>query len=202
MTIVRASFGYDGVRGTVAAAQRVVALEPGPTSPRAGLVRFALGAGLYLSGNPAGARNALEEALEVITRADQPLLRVVAHSLLSVVAAEEGHLEEAESRAREAGVLVDRLRLSTVTQATLAPIAVGFVLAKRGKLEEAETELEAGLSVRRELPGLTPGPPSSDCWHSPRRASRAAIEPGVGRCSPRRGPCWRGIPMQASYPSF
>ena len=86
------------------------------------------------------------------------MLRVVALSLLSVVAAEEGHLEEAESREREAGGLVDRLKLSTVPQATLAPIALGFVLAKRGKLEEAETELEAGLSVRRELPGLSPWP--------------------------------------------
>jgi LuxR family transcriptional regulator, maltose regulon positive regulatory protein len=62
------------------------------------------------------------------------------------------------SRAREAGWLVDRLRLSTVPQATLAPIALGFVLAKRGKLEESERELEAGLSVRRELPGLSPWP--------------------------------------------
>jgi LuxR family transcriptional regulator, maltose regulon positive regulatory protein len=158
VTIVRTSFGYDGVRSTVAAAQRAVALEPGPTSPRDGLVRFALGAGLYLSGDLAGARNALEGALDLTPEADQPLLRVVALSLLSVVAAEEGNLEEAESRAREAGGLVDRLRLSTVPQATLAPIALGFVFAKRGKLEEAETELEAGLSVRRELPGLSPWP--------------------------------------------
>jgi LuxR family transcriptional regulator, maltose regulon positive regulatory protein len=56
VAIVRASFGYDGVRSTVEAARRAAALEPGPTSPRAGLVRFALGAGLYLSGDPAGAR--------------------------------------------------------------------------------------------------------------------------------------------------
>jgi LuxR family transcriptional regulator, maltose regulon positive regulatory protein len=158
VTIVRTSFGYDGVRSTVAAAQRAVALEPGLTSPRAGLVRFALGAGLYLSGDLAGARNALEGALDLTPEADQPLLRVVALSLLSVVAAEEGNLEEAESRAREAGGLVDRLRLSTVPQATLAPIALGFVLAERGELEEAETALEGALSVRRELPGLSPWP--------------------------------------------
>jgi LuxR family transcriptional regulator, maltose regulon positive regulatory protein len=158
VAIVRASFGYDGVRSIVEAARRAAALEPGPTSPRAGLVRFALGAGLYLSGDPAGARNALEGALDLTREADQPLLRVVAQSFLSVVASEEGHLEEAESRAREAGALVDRFRLSTVPQATLAPIALGFVLAKRGELEEAETALEGALSVRRELPGLSPWP--------------------------------------------
>jgi LuxR family transcriptional regulator, maltose regulon positive regulatory protein len=32
------------------------------------------------------------------------------------------------------------------------------VLAKRGKLEEAEAELEGALSVRREFPGLSPWP--------------------------------------------
>jgi LuxR family transcriptional regulator, maltose regulon positive regulatory protein len=53
---------------------------------------------------------------------------------------------------------VDRLRLSSVPQATLAPIALGFVLAERGELEEAETALEGALSVRRELPGLSPWP--------------------------------------------
>jgi LuxR family transcriptional regulator, maltose regulon positive regulatory protein len=158
VAIIRASFGYDGVRSTVEAARRAAALEPGPTSPRAGLVRFALGTGLYLFGDPAGARNALEEALGLTTGADQPLLRIVIQSFLSVVAAEEGHLEEAESRAREAGALVDRLRLSSVPQATLAPIALGFVLAERGELEEAETALEGALSVRRELPGLSPWP--------------------------------------------
>jgi LuxR family transcriptional regulator, maltose regulon positive regulatory protein len=158
VAIVRASFGYDGVRSTVEAARRAAALEPGPTSPRAGLVRFALGTGLYLFGDPAGARNALEEALGLTTGADQPLLRIVIQSFLSIVAAEEGHLEEAESRAREAGALVDRLRLSSVPQATLAPIALGFVLAERGELEEAESALEGALSVRRELPGLSPWP--------------------------------------------
>jgi LuxR family maltose regulon positive regulatory protein len=157
VAIIRASFGFDGVRSTVEAARRAAALEPGPTSPRAGLVRFALGAGLYLSGETSQARKPLEEAL-ALTEDGQPLLRVVAQSFLSVVAAEEGHLEEAESRAREAGALVDRFRLSTVPQATLAPIALGFVLAKRGELEEAETALEGALSVRRELPGLSPWP--------------------------------------------
>jgi LuxR family transcriptional regulator, maltose regulon positive regulatory protein len=157
VAIIRASFGFDGVRSTVEAARWAAALEPGPTSPRAGLVRFALGAGLYLSGETSQARKPLEEAL-ALTEDGQPLLRVVAQSFLSVVAAEEGHLEEAESRAREAGALVDRFRLSTVPQATLAPIALGFVLAKRGELEEAETALEGALSVRRELPGLSPWP--------------------------------------------
>jgi len=156
--IVRASFGYGGVRSGVEAARRAAALESGSSSPQAGLVRFALGAELYLSGDTSRARKALEEALELAPEATQPLLRILARSFLSLVVAEDGHLKEAESLAREASALIDRLRLSTLPQATVAPIALGSVLAKRGKLEEAERELEGALSVRRELPGLSPWP--------------------------------------------
>src|SRR5829696_6095461 len=107
--LLRASFGYDGVRSSVEAARRAAELEPGPTSPRAALVRFALGSSLYLSGDPARARKPLEEAF-ALTEDDQCLVRVVALSFLSFVATDEGHLEEAESRARAARVLVEGLR--------------------------------------------------------------------------------------------
>src|SRR5215204_2907207 len=155
--ILRASFGYDGIRTTVEAARRAAELEPGPTSPRAALVRFALGSGLYLSGDPARARKPLEEAL-ALTRDDQRLVRVVALSFLSFVAANEGHLEEAESRARSALVLVEGLRPYGIPQTSVAPIALGRALAQRGRLEEAQKELESGLSSRRNLPGLSPWP--------------------------------------------
>jgi LuxR family transcriptional regulator, maltose regulon positive regulatory protein len=77
---------------------------------------------------------------------------------LSNVALDEGHLEEAESHARELHELVDRFGLKVIPQATLAPIALGRVLAERGKLEEAQEELERGLSVRQTFPGLSPWP--------------------------------------------
>jgi LuxR family maltose regulon positive regulatory protein len=38
------------------------------------------------------------------------------------------------------------------------PIALGYMLAKRGDLVEAQAELESGLSVRKKLPGLSPWP--------------------------------------------
>src|SRR5215213_8133378 len=155
--ILRASFGYDGVRSSVEAARRAAELEPGPTSPRAALVRFALGSSLYLSGDPARARKPLEEAL-ALTEDDQCLVRVVASSFLSFVATDEGHLEEAESRARAARVLVEGLRPYGIPQTSVAPIALGRALAQRGRLEEAEKELESGLSARRRLPGLSPWP--------------------------------------------
>jgi LuxR family maltose regulon positive regulatory protein len=53
---------------------------------------------------------------------------------------------------------VDRLRLATVPQATLAPIAHGRALADLGRLEEAREELEGALSARGRLAGLSPWP--------------------------------------------
>ena len=50
------------------------------------------------------------------------------------------------------------LRPYGIPQTSLAPIALGRALAERGKLEEAQKELESGLSARRRLPGLSPWP--------------------------------------------
>jgi LuxR family maltose regulon positive regulatory protein len=116
-----------------------------------------LGAALYLSGETSQARKPLEEAL-VLTEDGQRLVRVVALSFLSFVATDEGYLDEAESRAREAVALVKSLRPYGIPQTSLAPIALGRALAKRGKLEAAQTEVESGLSARRRLPGLSPWP--------------------------------------------
>ena len=69
-----------------------------------------------------------------------------------------GHPEEAESLACEASSLVDRFRLQRIPQATLVPIALGRALAGRGKLEEAQVELESAYFARRRLPGLSPCP--------------------------------------------
>jgi LuxR family maltose regulon positive regulatory protein len=157
MTILRATFGYGGVWSMVETARRGAELEPGKSSPWAALVRFTLGTSLYLSGETAQARKPLEEAL-VLTGDGQRLVRVVTLSFLSFVATDEGHLEEAESRARAAQALVERLRPYRIPQTSLAPIALGRVLAERGRLEEAQKELDNGLSRRRELPGLSPWP--------------------------------------------
>jgi LuxR family transcriptional regulator, maltose regulon positive regulatory protein len=45
-----------------------------------------------------------------------------------------------------------------VPQSSWVPIALGYMLAKRGHLAEAQSELESSLSVRRRLPGLSPWP--------------------------------------------
>ena len=153
VAIIRSAFGYDGVQAAVEAAQRAAELESKQLSPRTALMRFALGFSLYCSGETSQAHQPLEEALR-LTSVEQPLLQIVILSALSFVVADEGHLERAEAFAREAEALVDRFGLRHVPQASAAPIALGKVLAKRGNLAAAQSELESALSVRRKLPGL------------------------------------------------
>jgi LuxR family maltose regulon positive regulatory protein len=76
--------------------------------------------------------------------------------VLSVVAADEEHLGEAESLAREACALADKYGLQGLPQAALAYIALGRVLAERGNLADAQVELEKGLSVRLRFPAISP----------------------------------------------
>jgi len=155
--ILKASFGYGGVRHGVEVARLAAELEPLERSPWAAVARFALGSNLYLSGDTPKARKPLEEALS-LTEDGQRLVRVVTLSFLSFVATDEGRLEEADSFAREAQALVERLRPYRIPQTTLAPIAHGRVLAEKGNLEYAQKVLEGALSSRRRLPGLSPWP--------------------------------------------
>ena len=157
VTLVRGFFGYGGVGAWVEAAERAARTESGRASPRTALARIGLGMGRYCSGDTAGARVLLEEGLG-LTASDQPLLRIAMLSFLSFAVLDEGHPNDAESLAREACALVDGFKLYGIPQAGLAPIALGRVLAKRGDLAGAQTELETGLSARRSLPAMSPWP--------------------------------------------
>jgi LuxR family maltose regulon positive regulatory protein len=148
-TIIRATFGYGSVKSMVATASRSAQLETEQDSPwRMALVKMALGQSSYLSGEISKARKSLDEAL-AMTTVDQPLWRIGALYLLAVVATDEGHLDEAESLAREARSLVKTYIPHGSRETSAVSIALGRVFAERGKLDEAQTELERGLSARR-----------------------------------------------------
>jgi LuxR family maltose regulon positive regulatory protein len=157
VTLVRGFFGYGGVGAWVEAAERATRMEPRRSSPRTALARIGLGMGRYCSGDTAGARILLEEGLG-LTTSDQPVLRIAMLSFLSFAVLDEGHPNDAESLAREACALVDGFKLHGIPQAGLASISLGRALAKRGRLSEAQTELETGLSARRRLPAMSPWP--------------------------------------------
>jgi LuxR family maltose regulon positive regulatory protein len=152
---IRSVFAYGGVQSIIQAARRAAALDPDQTSPQATLVRLGLGHGSYLSGDLSGARRALEGALR-LTRTDQPLLRIGVLFALVLVATDDGHLEEAESLAREACALVDKYGLQGLTPGYHAYITLGRVLAERGSLADAQVELEKGLSGQLHVPAISP----------------------------------------------
>ena len=157
VALVRGVFGYGGVRAMAEAIQSAADLESERISPRTVLANLGLGLSLYYRGDTSRARKPLEEGLR-LTSIDQPVLRVVMLSALSFVAGDEGHLEEAESLAREARKAVERFKLQEVPQSTVANIALGRVLAKRSKLAEARVELENGILLRQRHADLNPWP--------------------------------------------
>jgi LuxR family maltose regulon positive regulatory protein len=157
VSLVRGFFGYEGIGAWVEAAEQATRLEDGQASPRIALTRIGLGMARYCSGDTANARVLLEDGLG-LTTSDQPVLRIAMLSFLSFAVLDEGHPNGAEALAREACALVDGFKLNGIPQAGLARMALGRVLAKRGDLAVAQTELESGLSARRKLPEMSPWP--------------------------------------------
>ena len=154
VALVRALFGYGGVQAALAAARRAEELEPPrQASLHPALTRFALGMNLYYSGEISEARKPLEEARRLQTAVGYPVMRITVLCALSFVACDEGDLEEAESLARE---VVKKIRLESVPQSTAVHIAQGRALAGRGKVAEAQIELERGVSTRRWFSSLNP----------------------------------------------
>jgi LuxR family transcriptional regulator, maltose regulon positive regulatory protein len=155
---IEAFSGFGGIESMVEAATRFAELENGQHAPwRTALVKMGLGHSAYLSGDLSMAKVAADEALTAISP-DQYLWRVGALYILSLVATDEGRTEEAESLAREALALADRLGVHGMPQATWASVALGRALAAGEELDEAQTVLEGALSARREIPDLSPWP--------------------------------------------
>ena len=157
VALLRGVSGYGGVRAMAEAIQSAAEPESRQTSPRTVLADLGLGLSLYYKGDASRARKPLEEGLR-LTSIDQPVLRIGVLYALSLVAGDEGDLEEAEALAREARTAVERFKLQEVPQSTVVNIALGRALAERGELEEAQKELESALSARKILPGLSPWP--------------------------------------------
>ncbi len=152
--MLRAVFGFDGLRVMHESAVTAARLECDPTSPYYALARSALGFSHYLAGDPRAAAGPLEEAVQ--SEASVPVVRMYALAALSLVALELGSLPEAEEFADAAYVLASRGDLSTVAQSTLAYTAAGAVYAARGEMDAARRELERALEPRRRAPGLSP----------------------------------------------
>jgi LuxR family maltose regulon positive regulatory protein len=152
--LLRASFGFDGLpvmRESAAAATRI---ENDPASPYYALARGTLGFCHYLSGDCAAAVRPLEEAVQ--SEASLLLVRMFAHAVLAMVLVERGRLSRAQECAHAARDVAIAGDLGRLPQTVMAYAATGAVQAARGQFDQARSELEPALELRRKMPGLGP----------------------------------------------
>jgi ATP/maltotriose-dependent transcriptional regulator MalT len=155
--LLRAVFGFDGLRVMRESAVAAADVEHDRASPSYALARAALGFSLYLSGEPEAAASALEEAVR--SEARVPLVRLFALSLMSLVSVDLGRLSKAEEAVAAARTLAGRADLSNLPHASLAYTAAGAVCAAHGRLDEARGELERALDPGRRRLDICP-------WHA------------------------------------
>ncbi len=157
-SLLRGTFGFDGIGPMRKAAARAVMLESDPVSPWFALAQVSLSASLYWSGDLAGA--AEHAMLALRARASIATVRIQALAVMAHVAIEQGRLADAEELARSAKAMatdVD-IGLQGTPQSTIAYGAVGAVYAANGRLQDARGEFERALTVRRRWPGISPWP--------------------------------------------
>jgi LuxR family maltose regulon positive regulatory protein len=148
--LLRATFGFDGIRVMRESAAAAVELEDDPASPWHTLALTDYGFSLYLSGEP-GSAQALRKAVQ--SGVADPVMRLTATSVAALVATAEGRLSEGKALADAA------LRTASdgLTDAPQASIAVAAGWADEGRLEDARRELVRALQSRRRLE-LSPWP--------------------------------------------
>jgi LuxR family transcriptional regulator, maltose regulon positive regulatory protein len=154
--LLRGSFGFDGIEVMRDSAWAAAELESDPQSPWYALARTALSSALYLSGEPDVAAAPLTEALA--SSASIAAARVAALSMLAVVRVEQGQAGQAEELARAARELVQDSDLAETQQGSVARMATGVIYATQGRTEEARTEFEHALRIRRLWSELSPWP--------------------------------------------
>jgi len=152
--LLRASFGFDGLPVMRASAVTATRLETDPASPYYALARGALGFCHYLSGDYAAAVRPLEEAVQ--SEASLLLVRMFADAVLAMVLVERGRLSRAREYAHAARNVAITADLGGLPQTVMAYAATGAVHAARGEFDQARSELEPVLELRRKTPG--PGP--------------------------------------------
>jgi LuxR family maltose regulon positive regulatory protein len=156
--LLKGTFGFDGIGPMRDAAAEAVVLETDPASPWYAQARASYAAALYWSGDLAAAAEQAQVA--AAGTASIAVIRLMGFAFLSLIAIEQGKLDEAERHARTACQIVDGdgSGLAGVPQTWLADTAAGAVSAGRGRLTEARGEFERALRNRRGRFGLSPWP--------------------------------------------
>ena len=152
--LLRATFGFDGIRVMRDSAGIAVELEDDPASGWHALALTAQGFSLYLSGEP-GAAQALRRA--VLSGVADPAIRLAATSIAALVGIAQGRLAEGSALA-DAALRVADDGVTAPPQASLAYLAVAAGWAEEGRLEEARSQLVRALQSRRGWLGMSPWP--------------------------------------------
>ena len=150
--LLRATFGFEGIRVMRESAAIAVELEDDPASPWHALALTVRGFSLYLSGEP-GSAEALKRA--VLSGVADPAIHLTAMSVAALVAIAEGRPAEGSALA-DAALRVADDGLGDTPQASLAYLAVAAGWAEQGRLEEARRELLRALQLRRLWLGMSP----------------------------------------------
>jgi LuxR family maltose regulon positive regulatory protein len=151
--LLRATFGFDGIRSMLEDGATATELESDPASPWYAYARALLGFGLHLAGDPE-ATPMLERALTAA--AFRPLTRIIALSVASIRTADEGELTQAEDLAGEAAQIVNGSGFSKWPPSAFVLAALGTIHAQQGRLQEARAEFEYAIHRRRRWVLLTP----------------------------------------------
>jgi len=152
--LLRASFGFDGLPVMHESAAAATRIETDPASPYYALARATLGFCHYLSGDYAAAVRPLEEAVQ--SEASLLLVRMFAYAVLAMVLVERGRLSRAQECAHAARNVAITGDLGGLPQTVMAYAATGAVQAARGRFDQARSELEPVVELRRKTPGLAP----------------------------------------------
>ncbi len=151
--LLRATFGFDGLRAMTASGVEAAEMESDPASPWYAYARSVLGFGLHLAGDPLAAPM-LDQALAA--QASRPLTRAVALSVASLRAADAGRLGQARELTREACTIVTGSGLSRIPPSAIVLAALGTVHSLQGDLEEARAEFEYAMYRCRRWMLLSP----------------------------------------------
>jgi len=153
--LLQGTFGFEGLGPMREAAARAVTLETNPASPWHALARSSYAATLYWSGELDAAAAQAQAASS--GTGSIALIRMTGLTILSLIAIDQGNLDEAGQRARAALDIVTAADsgLGGAPQSSLAFAAAGAVSAGRGQLAEARGHLEHALQMRRRFPGIS-----------------------------------------------
>ena len=154
--LLKGTFGFEGIGPMREAAAEAIVLELDPASPWHALARATYAAALYWSGDLDAAAAEADRALSAA--ASIGIIRMLAFSILSLVAVDRAKVTRAEQLARSARDILAGTDsgLAGAPQSSLAYTAVGAVFAQRGLLTQARQEFERALQVRRSPHGISP----------------------------------------------